>query len=295
VVRLTETGVRPTFTKRWLKDTRPSRGLAILLLTVLALIPHSRPAFAQAETREGIYLQNQILQLRQELDQLRRNPGTTAPVPARGGAPSELVSALLDRVGRLEEETRSLRGKLDETEYRNRQLSATVEKLQGDLDFRMQQIEGGRNAAPPIPPPAATPSAPPVAAAPPPRTPERVLAEGQAALSRRDYVAAEAAAREVLAVRGSPRAYDARFLLAEAEAAQRNWQDAAIAYGDAYKASPRGSRAPEALIGFGNSLANFGQKKDACEAFALALSENPGLRGPIRERLDAGRQRAGCR
>ena len=48
-----------------------------------------RPGLAQAESREGIYLQNQILQLRQELELLRRGAGggsaLGAPVP-RGGA-----------------------------------------------------------------------------------------------------------------------------------------------------------------------------------------------------------------
>ncbi|TDH50060.1 tetratricopeptide repeat protein, partial [Dankookia rubra] len=127
------------------------------------------------------------------------------------------------------------------------------------------------------------------------RPPERALSEGQAALGRRDFAAAEAAAREVLAVRGTPRAYDARFLLADAEFGQRNWQDAAVAYGEAYKANAKGSRAPEALIGFGTSLANLNQKREACDAFALVQSEYPQLRGAMKERLEAGRQRAGCR
>ncbi|MBK1662869.1 hypothetical protein CKO45_32415 [Paracraurococcus ruber] len=127
------------------------------------------------------------------------------------------------------------------------------------------------------------------------RTPEKALADGQSALSRRDYPAAEAAAREVLAARGSPRGYDARFLLADAEFGQRNWQDAAVAYGEAYKANQKGSRAAEALIGFGTSLANLNQRREACDAFGVVQSEYPQLRGALKERLDAGRQRAGCR
>jgi TolA-binding protein len=269
-------------------------------LLVLLLLPNL--AWAQAETREGIYLQNQILQLQRDLEQLRRaGPvAAPAPAPARGGASSEVVSSLLDRVSRLEEDSRSLRGKLDEAEYRNRTLAAQLEKLNGDLDYRMQQLEagGGRAArqapAAPSAPPAVT-APPPAAAAAPPRTPERMLAEGQAALGRRDYDAAAELAREVIASRGTPRAYDARFLLAEAEAGQKDWQNAAVAFGEAYRSNPKGSRAPEALVGFGNSLANLGQKKEACDAFALAASQYPKLGGAVKERLDAGRQRAACR
>ncbi|RAI55271.1 YbgF trimerization domain-containing protein [Roseicella frigidaeris] len=289
------------------------RVLAALLLATPLLLPGAR-AWAQAESREGIYLQNQILQLRQELDQLRRGGGAAAPVPVpRGAAPAapqgELVGALLDRVSTLEEETRRLRGRLDQAEYQNRTLAQQVEKLQGDLDYRLQQVEGGtpRAAAPAAPAPRAPSpgqSLPPVAggaaAAPATtpavaRTPERALAEGQAALARRDYAAAEVAAKEALAARGSPRAYDARLLLADAEYGQRNWQDAAVAYGEAYKANQKGSRAAEALVGFGSSLANLNQKREACDAFALVQSEHPQLRGALKERLEAGRQRAGCR
>src|SRR4051794_3139601 len=119
------------------------RALAALLLA-MPLALSAAPAWAQAESREGIYLQNQILQLRQELDQLRRSGGAAAmpaPVPRNGGAAApqgELVGALLDRVSTLEDETRRLRGRLEQAEFQNRNLAQQVEKLQGDLDYRLQ-------------------------------------------------------------------------------------------------------------------------------------------------------------
>jgi len=290
------------------------RALAALILATPLSLAAAAPARAQAESREGIYLQNQILQLRQELDQVRRGGGAAvAPAPRGGNAApqGELVGALLDRVATLEDETRRLRGRLEQAEFQNRNQAQQLEKLQGDIDYRLQQLEGtGGGARPARPaaaaaaspgqsspgqslPPVAGPAAAPAAAVA--RPPEKALSEGQAALGRRDFTAAEAAAREVLAVRGTPRAYDARFLLADAEFGQRNWQDAAVAYGEAYKANSKGSRAPEALIGFGTSLANLNQKREACDAFALVQSEYPQLRGAMKDRLDAGRQRAGCR
>ncbi|RYJ02555.1 MAG: hypothetical protein EON47_07120, partial [Acetobacteraceae bacterium] len=155
------------------------RALAALILTAPLLLPAaSRPALAQAESREGIYLQNQILQLRQELDQARRGgsalggPAPSVAPRAGGGAPQgEMVGALLDRVTALEEEVRRLRGRLEEAEYRGRTLAQTVEKLQGDMDYRFQQMEGqgGRSGSPAAAPsrPAPPPAAPaPTAAAP---------------------------------------------------------------------------------------------------------------------------------
>ncbi len=271
-----------------------------------------RPALAQAESREGIYLQNQILQLRQELEGLRRGGGGSsalaAPVP-RGGAaaPSgELLAQLLDRVGALEEEVRRMRGRLDETDFRNRQLSQAVEKLQGDVDFRFQQLEdrgggrsrrgdsggGGGSGSAAV---AETAAPAPRAAAPAPRTPERVIAEGQAALNRRDYAAAEAAAREALATRNSPRAADAQILLADALVGKRDFAGAALAYNDAYTRGRSSPKAPDALLGLANSFTNLGHRREACDTLDDLRSNFPNLRPAQAERAVETRRRAGCR
>ena len=42
-------------------------------------------ASAQVDSREAIALQNQILQLRQEVEQLRRSGGGGSAAPSRGG------------------------------------------------------------------------------------------------------------------------------------------------------------------------------------------------------------------
>ena len=127
------------------------------LLAALAALPllAATPAMAQMDTREGIALQNQILELRRDLDQLRRGGAVAAPVPRGGGvaaASPDLLPQLLGRVGDLEEQVRRLRGQLDVAENNNRRLTEEIEKLRGDMDFRLQQIEGGGrqgNARPP--------------------------------------------------------------------------------------------------------------------------------------------------
>ncbi|GGG45034.1 hypothetical protein GCM10010964_35540 [Caldovatus sediminis] len=292
--------------------------LPVLALTAAmagaGIVPPSGPALAQIESREGIALQNQILQLRAELEQLRRGGSALAapslPPPGRGagvalpGGQVELLNQLLDRVGRLEEEVRSLRGRVEEAEFRSRQLAAEVEKLQGDMDFRLRQLEGGGAARPPGAGAAAParPAAPPPAAAPAPaaagvpRPPERALAEGQQALARRDFAAAEAAAREVLANRGGgPRGQDALLLLGEALLGKGDAQNAAIAFDDAYRRNRQSARAPEALLGLATAFNAFNARREACATLDQLRSEFPRLPQPLATRAQEQRQRAGCR
>jgi TolA-binding protein len=125
-------------------------------------------------------------------------------------------------------------------------------------------------AAPP--PTAAAPAAPGTA----PRTPETAIQQGYAALARRDYPGAEAAAREVLQnSRTSPRAYDAQFLLARALEGKRDYAQAAIAFDDTYNRTHTGAHAEEALLGLAGSLSAIGEKRAACETLAKLSHEFP--------------------
>jgi TolA-binding protein len=289
--------------------TRAALVWALLLAGALSLPGAAR---AQMETREGIALQNQILQLRQEVEMLRRGGANTLPPPsagtsslggrppAAGAAPQgELVGVLLDRVSRMEEDLRILRGRAEEAEFRQRSLQERLEKLEGDIDFRLRQIEGQRqgSAAPASPPTAAAPpaAAPPAAAAAVARPPQRALAEGQAALDRRNYAAAEAAAREVIASRETARHGDAQILLGGALAGKRDFAGAAVAYDDAFRRAPRGSRAPEAMLGVANALIGLNNNRDACAQLADLRGRFPDLRGAVAERVADARRRAQCR
>ncbi len=306
--------------------------LSVALLALATVVPRAA-AVAQMDTREGIALQNQILELRRDVQMLRDQvargggypyPGAAPPaaggsflgsggrgasVPASGGA-SEITAQLLERVSALEEQVRSLRGRLDEIGNQTQQQGQDFSKQLGDLNFRITNLEGGRGGVPPqagparspplAPPPSglapvppASPGAPP--GPPPPRRPELSIQEGNAALARRDYASAEAAAREVLATqRTSPRAYDAQFLLAESLAGKRDWSAAAVAFDDAYNRSRTGSHAQDSLLGLANSLTILGDKRAGCAALAKMRAEFPSPRPDLREPIAAARQRAGC-
>jgi TolA-binding protein len=279
---------------------------ACLVAATLLLAQTPGPAFAQIDSREGIALQNQIYQLRQDLrslqDQIARGGGgapARAPAYAPGPAPSgDLVAQLLTRVDALEEQVRQLRGRIDETQNQVQRQGAELNKRIDDLAFNAQ---AGATASPPpasaapVPYRDSPPVPPPPPAAPMRRTPELALQEGNAALARRDYVAAEASAREVLANRTSPRAYDAQLLLAQSLSGQKQYAQAAIAYDDAYNRSRKGAHAQDALLGLANALAAINEKKASCDTLSRLRSDFPALRPDIREGAAAASQRAACR
>jgi TolA-binding protein len=285
--------------------------VAIPVVASLLLAGSFTPVRAQVDSREGIALQNQIYQLRQDLksvqDQLGRGGGAanrapvyTAPPPGSGG--NELVAQLLARVDALEDQVRQLRGRIDETQNQVQRQSDDLGKRIDDLAFQANpqsrrppsQAAGpaaseGPGLGPTVPPSAGRPQAPPG-----PRTPETALQEGNAALTRRDYAAAEAAARSVLANRASPRAYDAQLLLAQALAGERQHAQAAIAFDDAYNRSRKGTHAQDALLGLASSLTAINEKKAACDTLARLRTDFPQTRPDIAAGATATAQKAGC-
>ena len=126
------------------------------------------------------------------------------------------------------------------------------------------------------------------------RTPEASLAAGNAALAHHDYPAAQAAAQAVLAGPRSPRQIDAQFLLGQSLAGQRQFQQAAVAYYDAYNRAPRSGRAPDALLGVSASLLALGDKPSACQALAKMHVEFPVAAPRVRSAYTVLRARGGC-
>jgi TolA-binding protein len=289
--------------------------VASVVVASFLLTAPTVPAHAQVDSREGIALQNQIYQLRQELrsvqEQAARGGGSAIRPPAYappaqqqyGG--NELVTQLLTRVDSLEDQVRQLRGRIDETQNQLQRQNDNLGKRIDDLAFQLNPQGGQSGFAPPgaTPPastlraPAAVPPAPPPrpASPPGPRTPEIALQDGNAALARRDYPAAEAAAREVLANRTSPRAYDAQFLLAQALSGERQYPQAAVAYDDVYNRSRTGSHAQDARLGLASSLTAINEKKAACDVLSRMRTEFPQPRPDISAGMSATSQKAGCR
>ncbi len=297
------------------------------VIAALFVLSAATEAAVQLESREAIALQNQILELRRDLQALqgRLGPGggavappvALAPAVGAGAAPlpgsqQELLARLLERVQALETELRLLRGRSDETQNALRELQATVEKNREDLEFRLAALEGGRGGSAPQRPAAsgAQPAlqapaqqqaalpTPPSAPAQParPRSQEQILRAAQDALRRQDWATAEREAQAFIATYPrDARVGEAYLIRAEALYGRREFTQAALAYDDARSRVTDRSRRQDVLLGLGRSLAALNERDSACEVFRqLASDFATDMRADIRDALTRERSRLRC-
>lgn len=265
-------------------------GVAVLLAT-------TAPAgWAQdVSSREGIALQNQILALRQELEQAQSSRGGDSPAPAAasgGGASGDLVSQLLDRVSTLEQQQRDMRGEIDQLTNDLHQKTAALAKQIADNQFAAQNGAGGAAAAGTAAPASAAASAAPAESAP--TTPDELLKAGKAALVKKDYDTAHDDAQAALHNAKGAFKVDAQFLLAQSLAGQKQYRQSALAYYEAYSLSPKSTRAPDALLGVTATLLALGDKKAACQALSKLHTEFPDPAKRVSNAADIYAQRGGC-
>jgi tol-pal system protein YbgF len=69
----------------------------------------------------------------------------TVHAPARAQSAAEFV----DRIQRLEAQVRSLNGQLEQSQFRVRQLEEQQRRMQADIEFRLNELEGARGGARP--------------------------------------------------------------------------------------------------------------------------------------------------
>ncbi|MDE2515723.1 MAG: hypothetical protein KGL12_06840, partial [Rhodospirillales bacterium] len=137
------------------------RGLRAALLAgaaMLALLVATPPAHAQVDSREGIALQNQILELRHQVEQMRAQQGSgggsasllgggsSAPRQATSGG-NDMTAQLVARVGTLEEQVRELRGRIEDLQNQVQTQNAELGKRIDDLSFNLQNGQAGAAAA----------------------------------------------------------------------------------------------------------------------------------------------------
>lgn len=141
-------------------------GAALCALGLLAL-PAFAPA-ASAQSRDMQQLIDRMDRLERELGTVQRQAfgGRPPPPGAAAAAPEGSLAQIQVRLGELEGVLAAITGRLEELTFQNQSLQNRLDKLIGDVDFRLRALEGGAPVgASQTQPPGGAPAGPPAAAA----------------------------------------------------------------------------------------------------------------------------------
>lgn len=236
--------------------------------------------------------------------------GVTPPVAAQTAPATDAQVQLLMRLDQFEAELRRLTAEVEEMDFRSRQRAEQDAARLRDLEFRIIELEGGDpTEALRTQPPAAVSPAPPEASAPPPTPP----ASGtlRVPTSRPEAQAAfDAAARdlEALGLAAGQRSFeeffarhpdsrlagDAYHLLGSAFYREGRYQEAARSFLAGMRDHASSPKAPENLVGLGETLAKLGEHDQACAAFAELKVRFPDASPDVIDAANAAAGRAGC-
>ncbi|WP_426169912.1 YbgF trimerization domain-containing protein [Sandarakinorhabdus sp. DWP1-3-1] len=273
----------------------------LLLLSALAvpLLSIAAPTAAGAQDLDPVRVEKRVGKLESEMRAVQRKvfpggdpryfepeiaPPVAAAPEAVGSPASQPLVDLAERVGQLEAQLRTMTGQVEANQFKMRQLEEAQAKLRGDVEFRLNALEGNGQGAVPgavpgaAPPPGATAGAAilppgPIGGAPV-RTPARppVAATADAAWKAayaealaKDWPGTEAAMTDFIAAwPKSTRIAQAQYWLGRSHAERAQHAEAARAYLELYKTAPRDARAPDALVGLATAMNGLKKPKDAC-------------------------------
>lgn len=269
-------------------------------------------------------LDNRLNRLERDLIDLQRSyyGDAQAPATAPSGSFGGNAADMSVRVDQLETEIRRLTGRMEELDYRLRNLERDNQVTSRSDGYVAAPADNGTYAAAPADDGTyATAAAEPVddnrtatvgtlgtlnssdalvagqrqVAALASQDPTSQYESARRLLGKREFEAAGTAFTRFLDAnpdhREAPNAY---YWLGESRFQQGEYEEAANAYLDGYRIFPDSSRAADSLLKLGMSLAALGQQDDACLTYEEVLTSYPGASAQTRRRVNIEQRRANC-
>lgn len=283
----------------------------------------SAPAFAQSDVN------NRIKRLENEIDTLSRAvyKGEVPPAVAGGGM-SEATANIESRLSQMENDLRTLTGKIEQQAYDTQQVQQKLDALEQDSRMRLDGIEsqlrGGAQAGqvqgamqPQVQQPAIDPHV--VIGSDQPPMPSTIqndpasnvtgdetgagmandaaglYEQGFAQIKQEDYAAAEKSFAQFM--KDYPThalAPNALYWLGETFYVRKDYDKAARAFAEAYQKYPNGPKGADNLLKLGMSLSGKGEKDSACVALAQLRKEYPKGPEPVLKRGEQEMKALGC-
>ena len=117
----------------------------------------------------------------------------------------------------------------------------------------------------------------------------------QAQRGQSDFAPAEEAMKAFVTQHPTHRlAGNAQYWYGETLYARRDWQGAALSFGEGLKKYPNAEKAPDNMLRLAMSLNQLNRKQDACGALAELDRRYPGAPPPVKQSASRERQRIGC-
>ena len=227
------------------------------------------------------------------------------PAPA---ARAQDAADLVVRMGQLEEQVRTMSGRIEQLQFENRRLNEQLRKFQQDVEFRLQEKSGGGGASP-------APSTSPgrerrgdAGAGVSPGGSARVAGQTGASgaggdafenargqFQQRQYAAAEMGFRQFLQANPrDTRAPEAIYWLGESYFQRQQYSEAAEQFLKISTEYAKSARGPDALVKLGMSLSRLNAKQEACATLAEVLRKYPNASVDVRSAVERERRRTKC-
>ncbi|MFA5040553.1 MAG: tol-pal system protein YbgF [Bdellovibrionales bacterium] len=226
------------------------------------------------------------------------------------------------RLSAAETDIRALSGRIEQIEFALRRFEQTLQKIQTDTDMRLQKIESVQAAAAAHPAPAQAapaepagslgalkvqgdkitgavnkPEAPSLPAVPADYglTPQEQYERAFNFLREGDFTEAEKAFKTFIEKNPKEKLLDnAKYWYGETLYVRARYDEAAIAFAEAYQQNPKGAKAPDSLLKMGMSLGALNKIKDACVTLGELKSKYPNATATIKTRAEDERAKLKC-
>ncbi|HEU0117526.1 MAG TPA: tol-pal system protein YbgF [Alphaproteobacteria bacterium] len=236
------------------------------------------------------------------------------------------------RLQTLEDEMRALNGRVEQVEFAAKRLDQAIQRMQGDYDARLTRLEQQAAQAQAAPAPQAQTAPPPAASSVPVADPTGTLGSlktqngrvtgGSVApqatplpdtpadygltpqeqyeqafdiLRKADYAGAEKAFKGFIDKNPKDKLVEnAKYWYGETLYVQSKFNDASVAFADAYQQNPQGAKAPDCLLKLALSLSAMNKTPDACTALGQLKSKYPAAPVNIKSRATEERAKLKC-
>ena len=220
------------------------------------------------------------------------------------------------KVGRLDEQVRSTAGKLDELEFKIKQLEEKIDLINKDIDVRISLLEGKNvpsSVSADVPDNSPKFAAPVATEAPTSivggaiskgddltpvkgSTAPEIYQTGLEALKAKNYGEAEKSFNKILNKYPSDKlAGNSQYWLGETFYVQKQYEQAAVAFAKGYQQYHDNPKAADSLLKLGMTMQLLNKTKEACAAFSGLPKEFPKADKNIKDKAAAEKKKLGCK